>query len=299
MPRFILGWKVLGHERRLGARVVAYADDLVICCRGTGRESLAILQHMMQQLKLTVNEARTRLCRVPDESVDFLGYTIGRCYSPETGRAYIGTCPSRKSVQRVCRTVSELTCRRWLLLSVEDRVSRINGLLRGWSNYFRLGPVSKAYRSVDHHASRRLRQCLRAKHKVRGEGTSRFPNEYLYGELGLIQLQQRTRDFPWANASLLVRKPDAGIPHVRFDERGVETEHGAASEAPATERAGNRWDAPKPPRHTSTLLGSPRLPLLCHGRRCPPDETPITSHEADPDLPSRRPEKRTPGERKA
>lgn len=200
MRRFVLGWKVLGHERRLRAKVIVYADDLVICCRGTGKPSLAILQAMMQQLKLTLNEAKTRLCRVPDESVDFLGYTLGRCYSPQTGRAYIGTRPSRRSIQRVCRTVSALTARRWLLVEVEDRVSRINRLLRGWSNYFCLGPVSKAYCSVDQHTSRRLRQWLRAKHKVRGEGTSRFPNESLYGELGLIQLQRRTRDFPWATA---------------------------------------------------------------------------------------------------
>ncbi len=38
----------------------------------------------------------------------------------------------------------------------------------------------------------------------------------------------------------LVREPDAGNPHVRFDEREVETEYGIASEAPATERVGNR-----------------------------------------------------------
>jgi len=37
----------------------------------------------------------------------------------------------------------------------------------------------------------------------------------------------------------LLREPDAGDPHVRFDERDVETEHGLAIEAPATERAGN------------------------------------------------------------
>ena len=200
MRRFVLGWKVLGHERSLDAKVVTYADDVVICCRGTGREALAVMQCMMQKLKLTVNETKTRLCRVPEESVDFLGYTIGRCYSTKTGRAYIGTRPSRKSIQRLCREVSELTRRRWLLLDVEDRVARLNRALRGWSNYFCLGPVSKAYRSVDAHARRRLRQWLRAKHKVRGEGTARFPNEYLHQELGLIQLQLRTRDFPWAKA---------------------------------------------------------------------------------------------------
>jgi RNA-directed DNA polymerase len=39
---------------------------------------------------LTVNETKTRLCRLPAETFDFLGYTIGRCYSPKTGRAYLG-----------------------------------------------------------------------------------------------------------------------------------------------------------------------------------------------------------------
>ena len=200
MRRFILDWKVLGHEGRLGARVVTYADDLMLCCRGTGVEALATLRRMMQQLKLPLNEAKTRLRRVPEESVDFLGYTIGRCYSPRTGRAYLGTRPSRQSIQRVCRQVSEMTGRRWLLFDVEDRVGRINRLLQGWSNYFRLGPVSKAYRSVDQHTRHRLRQWLRAKHKVAGSGISRFPDAHLYQELSLIRLQSRTRDLPWANA---------------------------------------------------------------------------------------------------
>src|SRR6476646_1011413 len=71
MRRFVLGWKVLGHERRLDAHVVNYADDLVICCRGTGALALLALRQMMGKLKLTVNETKTRLCRVPEETFDF------------------------------------------------------------------------------------------------------------------------------------------------------------------------------------------------------------------------------------
>src|SRR5450755_3883922 len=52
---------------------------------------------------------------------------------------------------------------------------------------------------------------------------------------------------------ILLREPDAGKLHVRFDEREVETEQGRAREAPADERAG-RIGPPKPPRHFSTLL---------------------------------------------
>jgi RNA-directed DNA polymerase len=37
-----------------------------------------------------------RVCKLPEEKFDFLGYTFGRCYSPKTGRSYTGTVPSKK-----------------------------------------------------------------------------------------------------------------------------------------------------------------------------------------------------------
>ena len=89
MRRFVLGWKKLGHEKRLGAYIVNYADDLVICCRGRAEEALATMRDMMTRLKLTVNETKTRVSKLPEEKFDFLGYTFGRCYSPKTGRAYL------------------------------------------------------------------------------------------------------------------------------------------------------------------------------------------------------------------
>src|SRR5712671_5427996 len=63
------------------------ATRLVICCRGTADDAMTVMQGMMSKLKLTVNETKTRLCRLPEESFDFLGYTIGRCHSPRTGEA--------------------------------------------------------------------------------------------------------------------------------------------------------------------------------------------------------------------
>src|ERR1700692_3741559 len=47
MRRFVLGWKKLGHEKRLGSYIVNYADDLVICCRGNAEEALVAMQVMM------------------------------------------------------------------------------------------------------------------------------------------------------------------------------------------------------------------------------------------------------------
>jgi group II intron reverse transcriptase/maturase len=200
MRRFLLGWKTSGLEARLQARIVNFADDFVICCRGTGEQAMEAMRQMMDRLKLTVNEEKTGRCRIPQEHFDFLGYTFGRCYSTQTGRAYIGTRPSKKSIRKVCRTISEVTHRRWLLTDSEDRVVTLNRILVGWANYFSLGPVSKAYRSVDGHTSERLRRWLRKKHKQPGQGTARFPDEHLYDVLGLQRLSVRTRDLPWAKA---------------------------------------------------------------------------------------------------
>jgi group II intron reverse transcriptase/maturase len=200
MRRFVLGWKALGHEKRLDAHIVNYADDFVICCRGTAAEAMTVMRSLMSRLRLTVNEAKTRLCRLPEESVNFLGYTIGLCHSPRTGRSYIGTKPSAKTIEALKAEIHELTSRRWLWTSVEDRVAKLNQTLLGWSNYFCLGPVSAAYRAIDRHARHRLRQWLRGKHKLRSRGTTRFPDARLHDEFGLIRLSDRPRSFPWAKA---------------------------------------------------------------------------------------------------
>jgi group II intron reverse transcriptase/maturase len=200
MRRFLLGWKVLGHAARLNARIVNYADDLTILCRGSAGAAMNTMREMMDRLKLTVNEEKTRLCRVPDSSFHFLGYTFGRCYSTKTGRAYIGTRPSKKSIAKVRRTISELTSPRRLLLDTQEQVTELNRRLTGWANYFCLGPVSKAYRAIDAHVVERLRRWLCRKHKTPGRGTARFPLEHLYQDLGLKRLALTTRNLPWANA---------------------------------------------------------------------------------------------------
>lgn len=200
MRRFVLGWKALGHAARLNAHIVNFADDFVICCRGTAPQAMEVMRQMMARLKLTVNEEKTKLCRIPQTPFDFLGYTFERCYKPRTGQAYLGARPSRKSVKKACRTISEMTSRRWLYTDAEDRVMRLNWLLAGWANYFCLGPVEKAYRTVDTHTRRRLRRWLCLKHKKRGRGMPRFPMTYLYEDLGLVRLVPLQRNFSWAKA---------------------------------------------------------------------------------------------------
>ena len=198
MRRFLLVWKTLGHAQRLSAHIVNYADDFVICCKGHADEAMVKMRSIMTVLKLTVNEDKTHMCDIPQERFDFLGYTFGRCYKQDGGRAYIGTKPSKKSLKRIVESISSETDRRRTLLNTEKIVGGLNRKLNGWANYFCLGPVSPAYRAINTHVTNRLRRWLCKKHKVQGTGRSRYPDQYLYEEMGLVNLPQRTRSLPWA-----------------------------------------------------------------------------------------------------
>ena len=128
----------------LGSRIVTYADDLVILCRkGKAEDALLRLREIMNKLKLTVNEEKTRICKVPEEEFDFLGYTFGRMHSARTGQARLGFRPSKKSIKRMVENIHALTVRSGTWQETTEMVQKLNRTLRGWANYFEVGAVPK------------------------------------------------------------------------------------------------------------------------------------------------------------
>ena len=200
MNRFLKHWRLTGRGEAFRAQVVSYADDFVILSRGCAAEALAWTKAVMTRLGLTLNEAKTSLRNARQERFTFLGYSFGPHWYKANGQWYLGTSPSKKSVQRLKTTVGNLLVpgnnAPWQ--EVRDTLNRS---LRGWSNYFCYGTRRSAFRSVDRYTYERVRDFLARRHKVAGRGTRRFSCDAVYGELGLLRLER----LPLAAASCALR----------------------------------------------------------------------------------------------
>ena len=189
MNRYLKVFHRWGLDRRYGARLVNYADDLVVLCRYGAVEVLAQTRRWFTQMGLTLNEQKTRVGDGRTEPFTFLGYTFGPLRYRKDGHWYLGAAPAKKAVQRVKGRIREIL-RPSNQAPWAEVVADLNSVLRGWAHYFSYGTRLMAYRAVDHHVYERVRHFLRRRHKVPSRGTRCFPVDRVFGELGVFQLRR-------------------------------------------------------------------------------------------------------------
>jgi RNA-directed DNA polymerase len=188
MNRYLKVFRLRGLDRRYGARLINYADDLVVLCRQGAPEVLAQTRRWFTQMGLTLNEQKTRVCDGRTEPFTFLGYTFGPMRYRKDGHWYLGAAPAKKAVQRVKGRIRGIL-RPGNQAPWDEVRTELNRVLRGWANYFTYGTRLLAYRAVDNHVYQSVRQFLRRRHKVSSRGTTRWADTVVFGELGVLRLR--------------------------------------------------------------------------------------------------------------
>jgi len=184
-------WERHNFPEKLGARIVRYADDIVILCRrGQSKQAMTILRQVLERLELTLNEDKTKTVNAYRGKFDFLGFTLWMGKSRRTGNWYPHVQPSKKALQKIKTQVTELTGRRRTLVPLDGMIKEVNSTLRGWVGYFHVRNCSKTLKALRGHVEQRLRKQLRKRHKVRrrSAGHVRFPDRALYEKYGLYKV---------------------------------------------------------------------------------------------------------------
>jgi len=184
-------WERNNLQQRLGAHIVRYADDIVILCRRSKSDkAMAVLRQILERLRLSLNETKTKIVNTHKGSFDFLGFSIQVGESKKTGKLYPNVQPSKKSLQIIKDRVTELTKRTRTGRPLVWIVNELNATMRGWVGYFHYRNCSTALKNLRRHAEERLRTHLRKRHKVKGMGAGyiRFSSRALYGKYGLYKV---------------------------------------------------------------------------------------------------------------
>ena len=183
-------WDKHQLDRKLGARIVRYADDVVVLCKGKIDAPLARIQYVLDRLDLTLNETKTHIVDARQEGFNFLGFEMKVCTSWRTGNRYANVCPSPKSLAKIKKRITQLTARNRTVFPLDGIVGNVNVTLRGWTNYFHYRNCSGVLKKVRRHAEERLRTHLMRRHKVKNRGTGmlRFPDRELYARYGLYKV---------------------------------------------------------------------------------------------------------------
>lgn len=149
--------------------VVRYADDFVVTCttREEAERAIDRLIPWLAERGLTLSKEKTRIVHIKD-GFDFLGFNIRQYDAPYTRKK--GTVllikPSRDSVMKIRERLRD----EWLALrghSVQQVTTRLNPIIRGWANYFRIGISSQTFKALDYWMFRREVRYVHYQHPTK------------------------------------------------------------------------------------------------------------------------------------
>jgi len=176
------GWKPLNRF----ARLIRYADDLVIMTKYSEGKLLSKLQQLTAKLKLRLSEEKTRTVDAEEESFNFVGFSFKKTLNRARTKKVAYYWPSQKAEKTIREKVRKIT-NPARPIKVEQVVRELNPVIRGWVNYFKTGNSSKKFNKLRLYTAKKVRKFMRRRRGRAGYGYKEYPNSYLYNELGLYR----------------------------------------------------------------------------------------------------------------
>jgi len=176
------GWKPFNRF----ARLIRYADDLVILTKYNEQKLLFRLQQLTAKLKLRLNSEKTRIVNAQEESFDFLGFSFMKALNPQKTKRVAYWWPSKKAEKVIKEKVRKIT-NPARPIKAEQVIKELNPVIRGWVNYYRQANSSKKFGKIKWYIANKVRKFMRRRRNKSGYGYKEYPEDYLYKRLGLYR----------------------------------------------------------------------------------------------------------------
>jgi group II intron reverse transcriptase/maturase len=189
-------WKRRNMADRYGsnAQLVRYADDLVVLTDQVTGNPMSLLKRIFGKLERELHPEKTRVLNAKEDHFDFLGFNFRQRNNPKTGKWFCLMQPTHKAQNNLREKIRKATApseKEKLGVVVREKV---NPILRGWVNYFRIGNSGRVFQKIRSFANRRMRRLIRCRQGRHGYGWEDITSEYLYGKLGLFYDYRVIRD---------------------------------------------------------------------------------------------------------
>jgi RNA-directed DNA polymerase len=168
-----------------------WADDLVILIddhpkwNWLERAAYKRLQEELSKLKVELNTEKTQIINLKaGETFGFLGFDFRRVKTKQ-GKWGVLKTPKMKARTNLLRKLKEIF-RSHQSQPIDRVIDLINPILRGWTNYFRVGNSSRCFGYIRDWVEKKVRRNLMRARKLRGFGWERWSRNGLYERLGLF-----------------------------------------------------------------------------------------------------------------
>jgi RNA-directed DNA polymerase len=175
-----------------------FADDMVILIDAEWRSDWLVkavnrrLREELAKLRVAINEDKSRMVDLKKgESFTFLGFEYRRILTLR-GKWRPNYAPKLKKRTALYDSLREIF-RQYVSWPVEKVIAKINPILRGWVNYFRVGHAGRCFSMVKEWVDRKIRRHLMRARGRKGFGRRRWSSDWFYDRLGLFNDYQLRR----------------------------------------------------------------------------------------------------------